>query len=79
MLDFLSFWYFWGQIWFIFDTISDLDVDNQTDGGTMLLSGPESDSDSDVGDIQDVNEDIPETTYIHSPESEFGAVSFFFN
>lgn len=45
----------------------------------MLLSGPESDSDSDVGDIQDVNEDIPETTYIHSPESEFGAVSFFFN
>lgn len=44
----------------------------------MLLSGPESDSDSDVGDnIPDVNEDIPETNYIHSPESEFGAVSIF--
>lgn len=59
--------------------ISDLDVDNQTDGGTMLLSGPESDSDSDAGDnIPDVIEDIPETNYIHSPESEFGAVSIFF-
>lgn len=42
----------------------------------MLLSGPESDSDSDVGDIPEM-EDIPETNYIHSPESEFGAVSIF--
>lgn len=41
----------------------------------MLLSGPESDSDSDGGDIPDVMEDVPETNYIHSPESEFGAVS----
>lgn len=44
----------------------------------MLLSGPESDSDSDVGEIPDVMEDIPETNYIHSPESEFGAVSILF-
>lgn len=44
----------------------------------MLLSGPESDSDSDVGELPDVMEDIPETNYVHSPESEFGAVSYFF-
>lgn len=52
-----------------------MDVDNQTDGGTLVMSGPESDTESDVPDGLEI-EEIQETSYIHSLEDEFGAVSF---
>lgn len=55
----------------------DLDVDNQTDGGTLVMSGPDTDSESDVPDALET-EEFPETSYIHCPEDEFGAVSSFF-
>lgn len=52
----------------------DLDVDNQTDGGTLVLSGPETDSESDVPEIMET-EEFPETNYIHCPEEDtFGGV-----
>lgn len=52
----------------------DLDVDNQTDGGTLVMSGPDTDSESDVPDALE-SEEFPETSYIHCAEEEFGAVS----
>lgn len=40
------------------------------------MSGVDTDSESDVPDVIEQPDEIPETVYIHSPEDEFGAVSF---
>lgn len=55
----------------------DLDVDSQTDG-QPIMSGPDSESDSDAADGPDPvgeeeEESIEETPYIQSSEDEFGA------
>lgn len=52
----------------------DLDVDSQTDGANAVISGPDSESESDVMEMADGEDDVPETVYEHSPEAEFGAV-----
>lgn len=52
----------------------DLDVDSQNEGAAALMSGPESESESDVGDGMEMEvEEMPETPYVHLPEEEFGA------
>lgn len=48
-------------------------MDNQTEGGTLILSGPDSDSESDVPEPLEMEEYV-ETNYIYSAEDEFGAV-----
>lgn len=52
----------------------DLDIDSQGDGANAVMSGLESESDSDC----EPEEEFPETQYIHCPEDEFGAVNPFF-
>lgn len=56
------------------ELILDLDIDNQADAGTMILSGPETDSESDVPENIETEEQYPESIYIHCPEEEFGEV-----
>lgn len=53
----------------------DLDVDSQTDGANAVISGPDSESESDMVEAVDGEDDPLETLYVHSPEAEFGAVS----
>lgn len=51
-------------------------MDSQNEGAAALMSGPESESESDVGDGMEMEvEEMPETPYVHLPEEEFGAVS----
>lgn len=54
---------------------ADLDVDSQTDGANAVMSGPDSESESDVAEVVQGEDDQPETLYELSPEAEFGAVS----
>lgn len=54
---------------------SDLDVDSQTDGANAVLSGPDTESESDAVEMADGEDDPAETLYEHSAEAEFGAVS----
>lgn len=59
----------------------DLDIDSQTDGANAVMSGLDSESESDVPDGVEPEDEPTETIYVHSPEEEFGAVSentFFF-
>lgn len=49
----------------------DLDIDSQGDGANAVMSGLDSESESDC----EPEEEFPETQYIHCPEDEFGAVS----
>lgn len=51
-------------------------MDSQVDGGNMIMSAGESDSDSDLGDANEA-EDFPETNYVQLAEEEFGAVIIF--
>lgn len=51
--------------------ILDLDIDSQGDGANAVMSGLESESESDCIEAED---EFPETQYIHCPEEEFGAV-----
>lgn len=51
----------------------DLDIDSQGDGAHAVMSGLESESESDC----DPEDEFPETQYIHCPEDEFGAVIYF--
>ena len=53
--------------------IIDLDVDSQGDGTNIIMSGPDSDSESDVGDGPELDE-FCETSYFPCAEDEFGAV-----
>lgn len=50
-------------------------MDSQTDGANAVMSGPDSESESDVAEAHDGDDDVPETEYVLSPEAEFGAVS----
>lgn len=50
-----------------------MDIDSQGDGANAVMSGLESESESDC----EPEEEFPETQYIHCPEDEFGAVSEF--
>lgn len=51
----------------------DLDVDSQTDGAGAIMSGPDSDTESDA--VADDEDDLlPETPYVYAPEEEFGEV-----
>lgn len=56
-----------------------MDADSQNEGVAATVSGPETDSDSENGEIEDVvDEDFPsETPYILTEEEEFGSVCFF--
>lgn len=53
----------------------DLDIDSQTDGANAVMSGLDSESESDVPDGVEPEDEPTETIYVHSPEEEFGAVS----
>lgn len=53
----------------------DLDIDSQTDGANAVMSGLDSESESDVPDGVEPEDEPAETVYVHSPEEEFGAVS----
>lgn len=47
-----------------------MDIDSQGDGANAIMSGLDSESESDC----EPEEEFPETQYIHCPEDEFGAV-----
>lgn len=53
----------------------DLDIDSQTDGANAVMSGLDSESESDVPDGVEPEDEPTETIYVHSPEEEFGAVT----
>lgn len=55
---------------------ADLDVDSQTDGVNPIMSGLDTDSDSDIGDagLADVNDVMQETPYVLAAEEVFGEV-----
>lgn len=55
-----------------------MDADSQNEGVVANVSPPESDSDSDNGEVEDVvDEDFTsETPFILTEEEEFGSVSF---
>ncbi|XP_055908551.1 oxysterol-binding protein-related protein 8 isoform X2 [Eupeodes corollae] len=51
----------------------DLDADSQNEGAAAVMSGPDSESDSDLGEGPDqISDDPPETPYVPCPEEEFG-------
>lgn len=52
-----------------------MDGDSQNEGATAIMSGLETESESDVHDEPEDNQE-QETPYVHLPEEEFGAVSF---
>lgn len=53
-----------------------MDADSQNEGVAANISGPETESDSDNGEVEDVIEDdlTSETPYILTEEEEFGSV-----
>lgn len=50
-----------------------MDVDSQTDGAGAVMSGPDSDTESDAA-ADDEDDLLPETPYVFAPEDEFGEV-----
>lgn len=53
-----------------------MDIDSQTDGANAVMSGMDSESESDVVDAAgDEAAEMPETQYMHVPEEELGEVS----
>lgn len=59
----------------LYSVLIDLDIDSQTDGANAVMSGLDSESESDVPDGVEPEDEPTETIYVHSPEEEFGAVS----
>lgn len=55
-----------------------MDADSQNEGVVANVSGPETESDSDNGEMEDVVDDdfTSETPFIFTDEEEFGSVSF---
>lgn len=53
-----------------------MDIDSQTDGANAVMSGIDSESESDIAD-PDAEDEFPESQYTHSHEEEFGAVNYF--
>lgn len=60
---------------FVLNVILDLDIDSQTDGANAVMSGLDSESESDIAD-PDAEDEFPESQYTHSYEEEFGAVNY---
>ena len=58
-------------------TCSDLDIDDNVshvEGSTTVMSAGESESESE-NEPNELETEVTETPYIHTPEDEFGAVS----
>lgn len=62
-----------------FRYVLDLDIDSQTDGANAVMSGIDSESESDIADGPDTEDAFPESQYTHSCEEEFGAVRCFYS